>query len=141
MVVPVGNDIFPFLHQNRNDPLRRLKTRAVQETRLALKERGQSLLKLDMNVQRPGQIPRTGTPGPVFLDRLPGGFLDARVGGQAMIVVGARHNDLPSLDLDHRPFVLLNGAEIRIVPGGFYLIGTSEAPTLLKEIDGFFRAG
>ena len=61
-------------------------------------------LALELEVKRGGAVeqPRAGEPGAVGLERVAGGLLDPRVAGQAEVVVGAEHDRLAPLHLDHR---------------------------------------
>ena len=63
---------------------------------------GELPLELDVQGDRAVQQPRAGQRGPVGLERVPRGALDPLVAGQPQVVVGAEHDRLATLHLDHR---------------------------------------
>jgi hypothetical protein len=71
-------------------------------------------LALELGVERGGAVqePRAGDPGAVGLEGVAGGLLDPFVGGQPEVVVGAEHDRLAPLHLDHGAGLGLEDAEI-----------------------------
>ena len=62
----------------------------------------QLALELDVQRGRPVQQPRPGDAGAERLEGVAGALLDPLVAGQPEVVVGAEHDRLPALHLDHR---------------------------------------
>ena len=73
------------------------------ERRLGSHPLGELGLELGVQRDRAVQQPRAGERGPVGLERVAGRVLDPLVAGQPEVVVGAEHDRLAALHLDHRP--------------------------------------
>ena len=99
---------------------------------------GDLALELGVQGNRAVQQPRPGEGGAVALQRLRRGGLDARIAGQPQVVVGAEHDRLPALHLDHRPGLRLEhaevGDEVRLLRG-LELLGPVVRARLLEHVD------
>src|SRR4051794_6850038 len=69
-------------------------------------------LELEVQRRRAVEQARAGEAGAVALESVHGALLDALVGGQAQVVVGAEHHALGALHLDHRHGRRLDQAEV-----------------------------
>ena len=93
----------------------------------------------EVQVERPVEQPRAGQAGAVALERVARALHDARVGGQAEVVVGAEHDALGALHLDDRRGGRLERAEVRQqvrLAGGPQLLGALVAAHLAEHVDG-----
>ena len=100
---------------------------------------GQLALELDVQRRRAVQQARAGDPGAVGLERVAGGLLDPLVAGQAEVVVGAEHDRLAALHLDHRAGLGGEQAEVGeevVLLGRFELLEALVAARLLEDVDG-----
>ena len=105
---------------------------------------GQLALELDVQRRRPVQQPRPGDAGSVALQRVAGGLLDPLVAGQPEVVVGAEHDRLPPLHLDHRPCLRGEEAEVGeevVLARLLELLEPVVGAGLLEDVDGGPAAG
>ena len=92
-----------------------------------------------MQVERPVEQARAGEPGAVALERIARALHDARIGGEAEVVVRAEHDPLGALHLDHRRGRRFERPEVRQqvgLAGGAELLGALVAPYLAEHVDG-----
>ena len=96
-------------------------------------------LALELDVERRGAVEkaRPGDAGPVLLERVSRRLLDPLVGRQPQVVVGAEHDRLAPLHLDHGAGLGLEdpeiGEEIALL-GGFELLGPVVRAGLLEDV-------
>ncbi len=101
---------------------------------LALHERRQTFLELDVDIEGSVEEPRSGGAGPVFPQSLLGGFLDLGVIRQSQVVVGPQHDDPLAVHGDHRILARLDHAEVEIEPHLPHFFGVLEIIGLLKNV-------
>ena len=97
-------------------------------------------LALEIEVERRGAVEqaRAGHPGAVGLERLAGRLLDPRIAGQSQVVVGAEHDRLAPLHLDHRAGLRGEQAEVGeevVLFGGFELLEPVVLARLGEDVD------
>src|SRR5258706_7856665 len=86
VVVLVNHNVLPTLHERRDDSLSRLVSGAEEEAGLSSHEFCEPGFEFVMQIERSGQIPRSGTTRAVFLDGFDGGFFDFRMSGEAEVI-------------------------------------------------------
>ena len=99
---------------------------------------GELTLEVEVERRRAVEEARAGHPGAVGLERLAGRLLDPRVAGQPEVVVGAEHDRLPPLHLDHRAGLRGEQAEVGekvVLFRGFQLLEPVVVARLLEDVD------
>ena len=99
---------------------------------------GQLALEVEVERRRAVQQARAGDAGAVGLQRVAGGLLDPLVAGQPEVVVGAEHDRLPALHLDHGAGLRGEQAEVGeevVLLGRFELLEAVVAAGLLEDVD------
>ena len=106
---------------------------------LGLHPLGELLLELEVERRRPVQQARAGEPGAVGLEGAAGRVLDPLVGRQAEVVVGAEHDRLAALHLDHGPGLRAHhpevGEEVLLLGEREQVLAVVRAG-LLEDVDG-----
>ena len=100
---------------------------------------GELALELDVQRRRAVQKPRARDAGAVGLQGVAGRLLDPLVAGQAEVVVGAEHDRLAPLHLDHRAGLRGEQAEVGeevVLLGRFQLLEAVVGARLLEDVDG-----
>ena len=106
---------------------------------LGLHPLGQLALELEVKRGGPVEQPRTRQPGAVGLERVARRLLHPRVAGQPEVVVGAEHDRLPTLHLDHRSRLRAEHAEVRqqvLLLGELEQLAALVRARLLEHVDG-----
>src|SRR5260221_659536 len=88
--------------------------------------------------RRPVPNPRAGDAGPVGLEGVAGGPLDPAISSQPEVVVGAEHDRLPPLHLDHRAGLRGEQAEVGeevVLLRRFELFEAIVVARLLEDVD------
>ena len=95
---------------------------------------GQLTLQLFMQFQGAIKEARAGAGSTELLDRIDGSLSDARIGGQAQIIIGTAHDEVLPLKDRFRAFALGHRNEIRIEAALHGLFGFGISVTFLKNI-------
>src|SRR5262249_53633572 len=104
------------------------------ERRLLADEGSQLGLQLLVQVEGAVEQPAAGAPRSVFSARLLRLLQDARVMGQAEVVVGAEHDLRMALDLHLGSLRAGDGQEVRIEARRLGIAGDREAPAFLEQV-------
>ena len=106
------------------------------ERGLALHERGETILELDVEVERAVQEAGAGAARAVALDGLDGGRLDLGVVGQPEVVVRPEHDHAPTVDRDDGVLRGLDAAEVVVEPLTAKRVGQLVIAALVEDIHG-----
>ena len=136
MVLTVAENKVIGLGKSSKSPLVGKETGREQKGTFSAKERGQRLFQFIVERDRAIQETGTGASGTKLASRLAGRLDNARVLGQAEVVVRPDHDLLLATAHDMVPVALLNAAEIRVesLRPGISRIAILSA--LLEEVSG-----